>query len=103
MAVARLRCGGWWNSSDPAPGIACAAPCQRHHGAQFWRIADLGRVNCFIGANGAGKSNILEALGILARCPMSDLRIALVAEGPLDRTSYRNINRIGFNLAIRLP
>jgi predicted ATPase len=26
---------------------------------------ELGRVNCFIGANGAGKSNILEALGIL--------------------------------------
>ncbi len=25
----------------------------------------LGRVNCFIGANGAGKSNILEALGVL--------------------------------------
>jgi len=26
----------------------------------------LGRVNCFIGANGAGKSNVLEALGVLA-------------------------------------
>jgi predicted ATPase len=26
---------------------------------------ELGRVNCFIGANGVGKSNILEALGIL--------------------------------------
>jgi energy-coupling factor transporter ATP-binding protein EcfA2 len=26
---------------------------------------ELGRVNCFIGANGAGKSNILEALGVL--------------------------------------
>ena len=25
----------------------------------------LGRINCFIGANGAGKSNILEALGVL--------------------------------------
>ena len=25
----------------------------------------LGRVNCFIGTNGAGKSNILEALGVL--------------------------------------
>lgn len=25
----------------------------------------LGRVNCFIGANGVGKSNILEALGVL--------------------------------------
>lgn len=25
----------------------------------------LGRVNCFIGANGAGKSNILEAIGVL--------------------------------------
>ncbi|NOU31898.1 MAG: ATP-binding protein [Polyangiaceae bacterium] len=27
---------------------------------------DLGRVNVFIGANGAGKSNLLEALGILS-------------------------------------
>jgi hypothetical protein len=26
---------------------------------------ELGRVNCFIGANGAGKSNLLEALGVL--------------------------------------
>ncbi len=26
---------------------------------------ELGRVNCFIGANGVGKSNILEAIGIL--------------------------------------
>jgi predicted ATPase len=26
---------------------------------------NLGRVNCFIGANGVGKSNILEAIGIL--------------------------------------
>lgn len=26
----------------------------------------LGRVNCFIGANGTGKSNILEALGVLS-------------------------------------
>ena len=27
---------------------------------------NLGKVNCFIGANGAGKSNILEALGVLS-------------------------------------
>lgn len=27
---------------------------------------DLGRVNVFIGANGSGKSNLLEALGILS-------------------------------------
>ena len=26
---------------------------------------ELGRVNLFIGANGSGKSNILEALGVL--------------------------------------
>ena len=26
---------------------------------------DLGRVNCFIGANGVGKSNVLEAIGVL--------------------------------------
>lgn len=26
---------------------------------------ELGRVNCLIGANGVGKSNVLEALGIL--------------------------------------
>lgn len=27
---------------------------------------ELGRLNCFIGANGAGKSNILEAIGVLS-------------------------------------
>lgn len=27
---------------------------------------ELGRVNCFIGANGSGKSNILEAIGVLS-------------------------------------
>ena len=27
---------------------------------------DLGRVNVFIGANGSGKTNLLEALGILS-------------------------------------
>lgn len=26
---------------------------------------ELGRVNCFIGANGVGKSNVLEAMGVL--------------------------------------
>ncbi|MEG4442554.1 ATP-binding protein [Microcoleus sp. AT9_B5] len=31
----------------------------------YLRRAVLGRVNCFIGANGAGKSNLLEALGVL--------------------------------------
>lgn len=30
------------------------------------QIISLGRVNCFIGANGAGKSNFLEALGVLS-------------------------------------
>ena len=29
------------------------------------QILELGRVNCFIGANGVGKSNVLEAIGIL--------------------------------------
>jgi hypothetical protein len=29
------------------------------------QIIHLGRVNCFIGANGVGKSNVLEALGVL--------------------------------------
>ena len=28
-------------------------------------VISLGRVNCFIGENGAGKSNVLEALGVL--------------------------------------
>lgn len=27
---------------------------------------ELGRVNCFIGANGVGKSNVLEAIGVLS-------------------------------------
>jgi predicted ATPase len=26
---------------------------------------EVGRVNCFIGANGVGKSNVLEAIGVL--------------------------------------
>ena len=26
---------------------------------------ELGRLSCFIGANGVGKSNLLEALGVL--------------------------------------
>ena len=26
---------------------------------------DLGRINLFIGANGSGKSNLLEAIGVL--------------------------------------
>lgn len=29
------------------------------------QTVSLGRVNCFIGANGVGKSNVLEALGVL--------------------------------------
>lgn len=29
------------------------------------QTVELGRVNCFIGANGVGKSNILEAVGVL--------------------------------------
>lgn len=29
------------------------------------QVVELGRVNCFIGANGVGKSNLLEAIGIL--------------------------------------
>ena len=42
----------------------------RHlHITGFKSIVDqkisLGRVNCFIGANGVGKSNVLEALGVL--------------------------------------
>lgn len=28
---------------------------------------ELGRVNCLIGANGVGKSNVLEALGVASR------------------------------------
>ena len=29
---------------------------------------DLGAVNVFIGANGSGKSNLLEAMGMLGAC-----------------------------------
>ena len=29
------------------------------------QVLELGRVNCLIGANGVGKSNVLEALGVL--------------------------------------
>lgn len=38
---------------------------------------ELGRVNCFIGANGVGKSNLLEAIGILGAA----------ANGVIDRES----------------
>lgn len=31
----------------------------------YFQEIELGRVNCFIGANGVGKSNILEAIGVL--------------------------------------
>jgi len=41
---------------------------------------ELGRVNCFIGANGVGKSNILEALGVLSAA----------ANGKVDDESLRN-------------
>lgn len=44
-------------------------PLRQFHIKGFKSIVDetveLGRVNCFIGANGAGKSNVLEALGLL--------------------------------------
>ena len=30
-----------------------------------FQTLELGRVNCFIGANGVGKSNLLEAIGML--------------------------------------
>ena len=40
---------------------------------------ELGRVNCFIGANGVGKSNILEALGV----------IGAAANGTVDDESLR--------------
>lgn len=29
------------------------------------QMVELGRVNCFIGANGVGKSNVIEAIGVL--------------------------------------
>ncbi len=35
---------------------------------------DLGRVNLFIGGNGSGKSNILEAIGLLSACIDQGLR-----------------------------
>ena len=33
---------------------------------------ELGRVNCFIGANGVGKSIVLEAIGVLGAAAMSE-------------------------------
>ncbi|MFH0782888.1 MAG: AAA family ATPase [Pseudomonadota bacterium] len=41
---------------------------------------ELGRVNCFIGANGVGKSNILEAIGVLGAA----------ANGKVDDESLQN-------------
>lgn len=34
---------------------------------------ELGMVNCFIGANGVGKSNILEAIGLLSAAASGDV------------------------------
>lgn len=46
---------------------------------------DLGRINLFIGANGAGKSNVLEAIGVLS---------AALARGLDDRTlAERGVRR----------
>lgn len=53
----------------------------------------LGRLNCFIGANGVGKSNVLEALGVLGAAANgvaddeSLLRRAVCAQGEAFRVS----------------
>jgi energy-coupling factor transporter ATP-binding protein EcfA2 len=58
----------------------------------------LGRVNCFIGANGVGKSNVLEALGVLGAA--ADGRVndeAIIRHGVrvglprLFKTSFANV------------
>lgn len=63
----------------------CPAPCcGRNHGvtAMFERVniqgfksiadadVELGKLNVFVGANGAGKSNVLEAIGLIG-CAVS--------------------------------
>ena len=42
---------------------------------------ELARVNCFIGANGVGKSNILEAIGVLSAARGSVIVVSAIA-GP---------------------
>ena len=45
---------------------------------------ELGRVNCLIGANGVGKSNILEAIGVLgaaANGVVDDEALCILATG----------------------
>ncbi len=58
---------------------------------------DLGRVNLFIGANGSGKSNILEALGFLSAVAGRGLEAGALAErgvrlslGPMFKSAFKN-------------
>lgn len=60
---------------------------------------ELGRVNCFIGANGVGKSNVLEAIGVLSAAANgrvddeSLLRRGVRAGMPrLYKTSFESVN-----------
>lgn len=84
---------------------------------------ELGRVNCLIGANGVGKSNILEAIGLLSaasrgRVDDESLRYRGVREGlpALYRSSFecartpdniwleaRNTARKGYKVLLKNP
>lgn len=58
---------------------------------------DFGRVNMFIGGNGSGKSNILEALGVLSAAlkdvSMAELRRHGVRQSPpvMFKSAFRNL------------
>ena len=45
---------------------------------------EFGKVNLFVGANGAGKSNILEALGVLSAALSNGLEPNTLGSGPID-------------------
>ena len=72
---------------------------------------EFGRLNVFIGANGAGKSNILEALGLLSAAASGEVTFPRLKErgvrrSPADRyrSSFRDADRSeGISLAAELP
>ncbi len=61
---------------------------------------ELGALNVFIGANGAGKSNLLEAIGLLSCAIDGEISYAKLAERGVRlsapevfKASFRNIKR----------
>ncbi len=63
---------------------------------------ELGRVNIFVGANGSGKSNILEAIGILGARPAAAWTTNPCFAAACGRGYRRSTNRPSRTTASRL-